>query len=339
MKLEEMKALVYTGTLEMTYRDEPLPVTREGDVVMDVSAAAICGSDMHAYHGHDARRVPPLILGHEVCGTVKTGRYAGKRMVINPLMACGVCQDCTTGRSNICSERELIGMYLQGALAEQVAIAERNLLPIPDDMDSVQAALTEPTATALHAVALVERVAYRPLSEMKALVIGGGAIGMLAALVLKAKGCRQIDLGETNALRRKSVEDQNCATVFDPISEKAPSNGDYDVIFDCVGSPITRETSSEAVRPGGIISHVGLQGAGDGFDSRKITLQEITVLGNYCYTNADLTASIDLLYEQRLGDLSWVEVRPLSEGGQAFDDLHNGRVAAGKIVLRPDHLL
>jgi len=339
MKPLDMKALVYTGTQEMTYRDEPLPKPREGDVVMEVSAAAICGSDMHAYHGHDARRVPPLILGHEVSGTVLDGKHAGQRMVINPLMACGICQACTTGRSNICSERELIGMYLQGALAEQVAISERNLLPIPEDMDSVHAALTEPTATALHAVALVERVAYRPLSEMKVLVIGGGAIGMLAALVLKAKGCSQIDLGETNALRRSSVEQQNCAEVFDPISDKAPNNGDYDVVIDCVGSSITRETSSEAVRPGGIISHVGLQNAGDGFDSRKITLQEITVLGNYCYTNADLTASIDMLYQKRLGDLNWVEVRPLSAGGQAFDDLHNGRVAAGKIVLRPDHLV
>ena len=339
MKPEEMKALVYTDTLEMTYRDEPLPNTREGDVVMEVSAAAICGSDMHAYHGHDERRVPPLILGHEVSGTIMSGKYAGQRMVINPLMTCGVCQECTTGRSNLCSERELIGMYLQGALAEQVAISERNLLPIPEDMDPIHAALTEPTATSLHAVALVERIAYRPLSEMKVLVIGGGAIGLLAALVLKAKGCSQIDLGETNALRRSSVEEQKCATVFDPITDKAPNNGDYDVVFDCVGSSITRQTSSEAVRPGGIISHVGLQNPGDGFDSRKITLQEITVLGNYCYTNADLTASIDMLYQQRLGDLSWVEVRPLSGGAQAFDDLHNGRVAAGKIVLRPDHLV
>ena len=79
--------------------------------------------------------------------------------------------------------------------------------------------------------------------------------------------------------------------------------------------------------------------SGDGFDSRRITLQEITVLGNYCYTHADLTASVDMLYRQQLGNLDWVEVRPLSAGGQAFDDLHHGRVAAGKIVLQPDHLV
>nr|CAA6816697.1 MAG: L-threonine 3-dehydrogenase (EC [uncultured Thiotrichaceae bacterium] len=335
-----MKALVYTDTQEMTYRDEPLPSPREGDVVMEVSAAAICGSDMHAYHGHDERRVPPLILGHEVSGIVMDGKHAGQRMVINPLMTCGVCHDCLTGRSNLCNERELIGMYLQGALAEQVAISERNLLPIPADMNPVHAALTEPTATALHAVALVERIAYRPLSEMRCLVLGGGAIGLLAALILKAKGCARIDLAETNVLRRSSIEQQHCCNdVFDPITETAPQQGNYDVVFDCVGSSITRQSSSDAVRPGGIISHVGLQNAGDGFDSRRITLQEITVLGNYCYTPADMLASIDMLYQQRLGNLDWVEVRPLSAGGQAFSDLHHGRVAAAKIVLQPDNLV
>lgn len=334
-----MKALVYTGTQQMTYRDEPLPHVREGDVVMQVAAAAICGSDMHAYHGHDERRVPPLILGHEVCGTVMEGKHAGQRMVINPLMTCGVCRDCLTGRSNLCQQRELIGMYLQGAYAEQVAISERNLLMIPNDMDSVHAALTEPTATALHAIALVERIAYRPISEMTVLVQGGGAIGLLAALILKAKGCARIDLAETNALRRTSIEQQHCCDTFDPLTEQAPNLENYDVVFDCVGSSHTRQAASAAVRAGGIISHVGLQNAGDGFDSRRITLQEITVLGNYCYTTADMQASIDLLYQQRLGNLNWVEVRPLSAGAEAFEDLHHGRVAAGKIVLQPDSMI
>ncbi len=334
-----MKALVYTNTQEMTYRDEPLPTPPAGHVVMDVSAAAICGSDMHAYHGHDERRVPPLILGHEVCGIVREGKYTGQRMVINPLMTCGICHDCMSGRSNLCHKRELIGMYLQGALAEKVAIDERNLLAIPDDMDPIKAALTEPTATALHAIVLVERIAYRPLSEMRCLIMGGGAIGLLAALILKAKGCFNVDMAETNALRRTSVNAQDCATTYDPIADKAPHNGNYDVVFDCVGAGATRKSASEAVRPGGIISHVGLQNTEEGFDSRRITLQELTVLGNYCYSMADMQASIDMLYNEQLGDLNWVDVRPLSKGAEAFSDLHLGKVAAAKIVLRPDHLM
>lgn len=334
-----MKALVYTDTLEMTYREEPLPNPGQGHVVMDVSAAAICGSDMHAYHGHDERRVPPLILGHEVCGTVLEGEYAGKKMVINPLMTCGHCLDCVTGRSNLCRHRELIGMYLPGALAEMVAIDERNLLEVPDDMSPIIASVTEPTATALHAIALIERISYRPLSEMNCLVLGGGAIGLLAALILKAKGCAAIDLAETNALRRTSIEAEHCCEVYDPITDMPPSHGEYDAVIDCVGAGATRKVASEAVRPGGIISHVGLQNVDEGWDSRRITLQEITVLGNYCYTTADMKASIDMLYQKRLGDLGWIDVRPLSEGAQAFSDLHHGRVAAAKIVLQPDHLM
>lgn len=334
-----MKALVYTDTKEMTYREEPLPHQREGDVILQVQASAICGSDMHAYHGHDERRVPPLILGHEVCGTVLEGKHAGKRMVINPLMTCGACLDCQMGRSNLCVERELIGMYLQGAFAEQVAIEERNLLEIPADMNPISASITEPTATALHAIALLERIAYRPLSEMRCLVLGGGAIGLLAALILKAKGCAQIDLAETNALRRDTISRQRCCDVYDPIANQAAYSGEYDIVLDCVGSGITRASSCEAVRAGGIISHIGLQDSKEGIDSRKITLQEVTFLGNYCYTTADMKASIDMLYQQRLGDLAWIDVRPMSAGGEAFSDLHHGRVAAAKIVLQPDHLI
>jgi len=334
-----MKALVYTDTCEVIYRDAKAPDVRAGDVLMAVSAAAICGSDMHAYHGQDERRVPPLILGHEVSGVVQQGQFAGQQMVVNPLMSCGACYECQSGRSNLCHDRELIGMYLQGALAEQLAISERNLLAIPQDMHPVHAALTEPTATALHALALVERVAYRPLSEMQVLILGGGAIGLLSALILKAKGCVKVDLAETNALRRHSVMQQHCAEVFDPLTQLPPHQEEYDVVLDCVGMVATRQSASAAVKPGGIISHVGLQQGGDGFDSRRITLQEITLLGNYCYTHADLCASIDLLYHRQLGNLNWVEVRPLSAGAMAFEDLHYGRVAAGKIVLQPDHLV
>ena len=97
--------------------------------------------------------------------------------------------------------------------------------------------------------------------------------------------------------------------------------------------------ASEHVVAGGILSHVGLQNSHEGLDIRRITLQEITLLGNYCYTQADMQAALDMLAGDRLGDLKWVQLRPLSEGAQAFSDLHHGRAAAAKIVLQPDHLL
>ena len=336
-----MKALVYTGTQEVEYRDEDKPVPGPNQALIEVAATAICGSDMHAYHGLDERRVPPLILGHEVAGKLVIGasHLVGKHVVINPLITCGKCSPCLSGRANLCSEREIIGMRLEGAYAQYLVIDETNLLIPPPNLEPWVACLTEPTATALHAVALVERIGYRPLSEQRCLVIGGGAIGLLTALILAAKGCNNIDLAETNALRRHTIEQQNVARVFDPSKEAVPHAQGYDVVFDCVGAGVTRAMASAQVVAGGILSHVGLQNSHEGLDIRRITLQEITLLGNYCYTQADMQAALDMLAGKRLGDLKWVQLRPLSEGAEAFSDLHHGRAAAAKIVLQPDHCM
>ena len=105
-----MKALVYSNTCEVTYRDEADPIAGAGDALVQIDAVGICGSDMHAYHGHDPRRVPPLILGHKAAGVVLDGALAGRAVVLNPLITCGRCDYCTTGRANLCADRELIGM-------------------------------------------------------------------------------------------------------------------------------------------------------------------------------------------------------------------------------------
>ena len=162
-----MKALVYTANEEMTYRDEPEPTAQAGDSLVEIEAVGICGSDMHAYLGHDERRVPPLILGHEAVGTVIEGPASGQRVVLNPLITCGVCDHCLDGRQNLCAERDLIGMYRAGAFAEKIAIPERNLISVPDGMAGAHAALTEPGATGLHAVLLAERASHRPLSDVE----------------------------------------------------------------------------------------------------------------------------------------------------------------------------
>ena len=330
-----MKALVYTDTLELQYRDEPQPDLAGDESLIEIEAVGICGSDMHAYHGHDARRVPPLILGHEAVGVVQNGHKKGLRVVLNPLITCGKCNHCLGGRSNLCAQRELIGMRRAGAFADYVSIPERNLLDIPQDMDPVIASLAEPAATSLHAIYLAEKILHRPLSECRALVIGGGSIGVFAALMLKHKGCRDIYLGDTNLLRRETAEKLNCARVYNPVSGDQPEAASFDLVIDAVGSGRTRASSSELVAAGGIISHVGLQDNEAGLDTRRITLEEITFLGNYTYSVIDLRAAIDLLYSGALGSLDWVETRSLSDGATAFHDIHSGKAAAPKIVLIP----
>ncbi len=328
-----MKALIYTATEETQYRDAPEPEPRPGDALVKVEAVGICGSDMHAWHGHDPRRVPPLILGHEACGRVLDGPEPGTRVVFNPLITCGACEFCQSGRSNLCAARELIGMRLPGAFAERVALPARNLIPVPEGMNPAKAALSEPCATAWHALALAARASWRPIPECRALVIGGGSVGLLGGLILKAWGARAVRLAETNRLRRESAAAAGL-DAFDPLAAPAEAAA-FDLVLDAVGAVTTRAASLAAVRPGGVISHVGLQSWAGEFDARTLTLSEVTLIGVYTYTDADLRASLAALHDGRLGPLDWIEERPLAEGGQAFQDLDAGRTPAAKIILRP----
>jgi len=305
-----MKALVYTGTEEVIFRDEPEPVAADNEVMVKVEASGICGSDMHAYHGHDERRVPPLILGHEASGVVVDGQYAGPT-------------------------REIIGMRHAGALAEFVTIAEQNLIAVPDTLDMVHASVMEPAAVSLHGIVLAEKVLDRPLSESTALVIGGGAIGLLAALFLHQKGTSRIMLAETSASRRKTVEQTGCCDVFDPLSQQLPAESSFDLVIDAVGSGTTRHDASRYTRQGGVISHIGLQDNEPGLDIRQVTLQEITVMGNYTYTQTDLQAALSAIASGAIGSLDWIETRPLRDGDKAFRDIHQNKTHAPKIVLLP----
>ena len=330
-----MKALVYTNRNEVAYRDEPDPHPAAGEVVLDIEAVGICGSDMHAYHGLDPRRSPPLILGHELCGTIVAGAGAGRRVTVNPLITCGHCDYCLTGRNNLCSDRTMIGMTRPGGFAERMSIPASSLIEIPQDMGARQAALTEPAATALHAIDRATRVLVRPLPEVRTLVIGGGAVGLLAALLLKAYGCRDILLGETNPLRRESAARACGCGTYDPRAGKGAADNSVDFVLDAVGGKATRNAALSAVRPGGVVVHVGLMDWASEIDMRKLTLAEITLIGTYTYSTADLNATVAALYRGTFGDLAWVEERSLADGAAAFADLDQGRTAAAKIVLRP----
>ncbi|TQV83876.1 alcohol dehydrogenase catalytic domain-containing protein [Denitrobaculum tricleocarpae] len=331
-----MKALVYTAPETLIYRDETDPLAGDGECLVKIDAVGICGSDMHAFKGHDQRRPAPLILGHEASGVVIEGGTKGRRVVINPLVSCGQCSLCLSGRINLCPNRQIISMQpRQGAFAEMITIPERNLIDIPEGMDSAKAALAEPIATALHGVLLAAKASDRPLCEVKALVLGGGAVGLSAALVLCSHGCRQIQLGDTNPLRRQTAEAQDIGEVYDPISGPFPDENSIDVVIDAVGSGATRAAALAAVRPGGTVVHIGLQDSKEGIDIRKITLQEIAFIGSYTYSMVDFRATVAAMQSGALGKLDWIEQRPLSEGAMAFEDLSKGATAAAKIVLRP----
>jgi threonine dehydrogenase-like Zn-dependent dehydrogenase len=136
-------------------------------------------------------------------------------------------------------------------------------------------------------------------------------------------------------LRRETAFRSGCCEVFNPEVEPANLDNSFELVVDAVGMEASRRMAIRVVRPGGVMMHIGLQQSGGDCDFRKITLSEITVIGTYTYTHADLEEALKILHSGALGDLSWVEERPLSEGATAFSDLNKGFSAASKIVLQP----
>lgn len=324
-----MKALIYDAPETLSYRDAPDPAASGVNHLIKVEAVGICGSDMHAYLGHDSRRPAPLILGHEAAGVVKGGPQDGRRVTINPLVTCGACDACRTGRENLCPKRQIISMPpREGAFAQYVTMPDSNLVTVPDEVPLTKASLAEPLAVSWHAIRLgIE--ALHPAMPRTALVLGGGAIGLGSALALKAMGIEDVKIVEPNQNRRSFLELHCDQTAL------AETDDHYAIVVDAVGYAATRRAASERALPGGVIVHIGLGEDLGGLDIRRMTLQEITFIGTYTYTVQDFRECCAAIFEGRLGDLDWFEKRPLSAGALAFSDLRRGQVMSPKIVLDP----
>ena len=332
-----MQALVYTDTKTIIYREEKDPKQIDGESIIKVAASGICGSDMHAYHGMDERRIPPLILGHEVSGIINQGKESGKKVVLNPLITCGSCDYCKNGREHLCTKRIILGMNKpierQGGFAEYVSIPNKNIYELPKDLSMKEAPIAEPCAVALHAVELGEKEISKPIKDSKALLIGAGAIGLLCGLILsKVKNCKDIVIVDPNDKRLKESLKYLDADGLKP-DKQAKNSDHFGVIFDTVGLETTRQQAIKCIKPGGIIIHIGLTQPAGNFDFRKATLQEITFIGTYCYTNKDFEKTLNILNTKKIGSLEWIEYRNLKEGSSAFKEIHNGTCSAPKIIL------
>ena len=334
-----MKALVYTDIEKVVYQDYENPKIKPGESLIKISASGICGSDMHAYHGKDERRVPPLILGHEISGVVEKGKTIGQKVIVNPLISCGDCEFCNLGSEHLCKHRALLGMnkpiVKEGGLAELIAVPDSNLNDLPKNLDIKKGAISEPTAVSLHAVEIGEKNLSIPIIDAKILIIGGGAIGILSALILeKIKKNNKLTLIEINKKRLKVCQNNLSSKVLMPNSKDLTINS-FDFVIDAVGNDKTRQTAVQFAKPGSVIVHAGLTNSDGKFDFRKITLQEISFIGTYCYTAKDFKQTINILKDGLIGDLNWIEYRELKNGAEAFKQIHNGTCAAPKIILIP----
>ena len=328
-----MQALVYTGTNKIDFREEKDPIVKPGETLIKVKASGICGSDMHAYHGNDERRIPPLILGHEVSGISLDGKFKNKEVVVNPLISCENCDYCKKGREHLCPERTMIGMSTpikrEGGLAELVSAPEKNIFEVSKDLSINEAAV------ALHAVLLAEQNLIKSIPECKILIQGAGAIGLLCGLVLnKEKKSTNIIMSDPNKKRLDECAKYLKANFVSP-NDKLIKENNFDLILESVGLEVTRHQAIKSIAPGGTILHIGLTQPSGTFDFKKLTIQEITLVGTYCYTNKDFQKTLKILTEKKLGDLGWIEYRDLKKGSEAFDEIHNGTCVAPKIILIP----
>jgi len=327
-----MKALVYEGNSTLEYKEIDTPSIADGEVLVRVVSAGICGSDLHAFHGKDERRPAPLILGHEVSGFAELDGEE-RAVVVNPLVICGACPACLRGEDNLCPDRQIISMAPRpGSFAEFFAMPKKNLIELPQDFDMRKAALCEPIACGWHAVRLAERSTGMPLSDINLIVCGAGAVGLGTALSARALGIKNIWVVETQPGRRANAERQGL-TAVDPSELDQLDLPIIDAVIDAVGIAPTRALASERLRPGGTLVHIGLGSAQDGIDIRRTTLQELKFIGSYTYTMEHFKEVVQAMVEDRFGALDWYQVEPVSDGQIWFERLSNNEVSAAKVLL------
>ncbi len=188
-----MKAAIWYGGKDIRVEDVPKPEIRSDEVLVEVKAVGICGSELHAYEGVSKRRKSPLVMGHEFSGVIAEvgdkveGFKKGDRVVVDPLSRCGVCEQCTVGRGNVCRNVKLLGLHVSGAFAEYALAPARNCYKLPDHVSFEEGSVVEPLSVGVHAV---NRTPIKLGDTV--LVVGAGVIGLMALQAAKAAGAGSI---------------------------------------------------------------------------------------------------------------------------------------------------
>jgi threonine dehydrogenase-like Zn-dependent dehydrogenase len=311
-----MKALVWHGTRSVAYEDALEPEAADGEVVLEVELAGICGSDLHGYRGHPGPRVPPLVLGHEVVGHLDGDAYA-----VYPLIGCGECAHCLAGEDNLCASWRLIGMHRPGVFAERVAVPRRSLVPLPDGIDHERAVLVEPLACCVGALA--------PHGDASSIaVLGCGPLGLLT-VYLAARSGASVAAIDPLSERRAIAERLGAETTADELEP-----GDFDLAVDAAGFEPTWRAGLAGVHSGGTVVMLGLGNADAPFPMAQLVRRAITLRGQFGYTRAEFARALEVIAEGDL-PLDWLATVPLAEGADAFANLVDRPAEFAKIVLTP----
>lgn len=322
----------------MIYKDDaPEPRPEPGQVVVQVSRVGICGSDLHGYLGKSKIRVPPLIMGHEFTGHIVEaagGFGQGQRVVVQPLVSCGECRYCRSGRSEICLQRKVLGAHLPGAFADQVAAPAGNVYPLPDDLSLSTGALVEPLANAVHMMSLARESLFGDV-----VVIGAGTLGLLTLQAALLAGAQRAIVADTDDERLAVARSLGASATVNPRADDLAAvvrditGGGADVVVDAVGHSVTRQQAVACCANGGTAILLGLADVETSLNCLDITNRQVRVQGSYGSNDSDFRAALRLLTSGRIDTASWVSEMPLCDGARAFQRLADSPQGLVKVVF------
>lgn len=343
-----MKCLMLEAYNELRYSDFPQPVPGPDEVLIEVRACGICGSDVHGVDGSTGRRQPPVIMGHEAAGVIAavgdgvSNWSPGDRVTFDSTVYCGVCWFCRAGQVNLCEDRRVLGVScddyrMHGAFAEFVAVPEHILYRLPDGISFEHAAMVEPVSVAVHAV---ERTPIK-LNDT-AVVVGAGMIGLLTVQALRAAGCGAIVAVDIDTSRAEIALGLGADHALNAAEQDIPSaiqglteGRGADVAFEAVGVPATVSTAIASVRKGGSVTLVGNVSPMAELPLQTVVTREITLYGS-CASSGEYPACLDLIARGAIQVAPLLSaVAPLSEGAQWFRRLYDKEAGLMKVVLTP----
>ncbi len=339
-----MKAAVLTEFNKIEIIDKVRPSISDDEVLVKVKYNGICGTDLHVMQGHHPAAVPPLVMGHEFSGTVeKKGKHVGDeikirdRVVVQPYESCGECEPCKSGCENVCRELKIFGVHRDGAYQEYVNVKASRLFRLDDSISDIAAALIEPLAVAVHDV---------KKSGLKiggsVIVIGGGPIGLLIAVVAGINGASKIAISEINPARIKKAR-QLGFQVINPAEEnladkayKMTDGRGFDAVFEVSGSRPGTEAMTMLAKTSGTIVIVGIPPEKHPVDTDTVFKKELNIVGVRLYSKVDFQAAVDIMKNEenrrKLMELVSAEY-PLEQLTEAIAYLRNSSDAY-KVLIK-----
>lgn len=328
----ETLAVSYTGARSLAPGPSVTAPPGPGEVEIAPAYVGICGTDLHIFHGDmDARVTTPAVLGHEMSGRIVRvgpdveGWDVGDPVTVIPLRWDGTCPACLRGHSHICQHLDFIGIDSPGAMQQRWTVPASTLVALPPDLPLDHAALVEPTAVAVHDVI---RVGLR--ATERAVVVGGGPVGVLIAIVARSVGA-EVRVVEVSASRRAVAEELGL-TVWDPTAEDVPGlvtawteGAGADVAFEVSGAAAGVETAVEVLGVRGRLCQVAIHPKPREVNLHRFFWREITLVGARLYDRGDFEKAVALVADGTIPARTLISrVVPLADAASAFEALEAG---------------